>query len=65
VGPDAKGVTVYTADGYLSVYLLRLGQEQFANGGRGDSEEEWAQVGRNYLAYTGQFYLDEEGRSRY
>jgi hypothetical protein len=29
--------------------------------GREGSEEEWAQVGRNHLAYAGQLYFDEEG----
>ncbi|KAB5559821.1 Lipocalin-like domain-containing protein, partial [Coniochaeta sp. 2T2.1] len=27
----------------------------------GGTKEEWAEVGQNYLAYTGPFYLDESG----
>jgi hypothetical protein len=61
MGPDAKGIIIYNPDGYMSAHLLRPGQGQFANGGRDGSEAEWAQVGRNYIAYTGQFYLDESG----
>jgi hypothetical protein len=40
MGSDAKGIVVYTADGYVSAHLLRPGQGQFANGGREGSEEE-------------------------
>lgn len=40
MGPDAKGIVVYTADGYVSAHLLQPGQSQFENGGREGSEEE-------------------------
>ena len=60
MGPDAEGIIVYTVDGYMSAHILRPGQGQVANGSGKGSEEEWAQVGRNYLAYVGQFHLDEE-----
>jgi hypothetical protein len=59
MGPEAKGIIMYTPDGYMSAQLLTPGQPKFARDG--GSEAEWAQVGKNYVAYTGQFYLDEEG----
>ena len=58
MGPNTKAIVVYTIDGYVFTHLLRPGQDQFANDGIEGSEEEWAQVGRNYLAYARQFYLD-------
>jgi hypothetical protein len=61
VGPNAKGILMYTPNGYMSAHLLRPGQGQFVKGGRDGSDEEWAQVGRNYIAYTGRFYLNENG----
>ncbi|KIW00567.1 uncharacterized protein PV09_07921 [Verruconis gallopava] len=59
MGPDAKGIIMYTPDGYMSAQLLTPGQPKFdtAKG----SEAEWARAGKNYVAYTGPFYLDEEG----
>lgn len=60
-GLDAKGMLMYAASGDMSAHLLRPGQGQFERGGRSGNDEEWAQAGRNYIAYTGKFYLDEKG----
>lgn len=58
MGPDAKGIIMYTPDGYMSAQLLTPGQPKFEYPGE---EKEWAQVGKNYIGYTGQFFVDEEG----
>ena len=62
MGPDAKGIIMYTPDGYMSAQLLRPGQANFDRT-RG-SERDWEQVGRHHVGYTGNFYLDEEGDSQ-
>lgn len=59
MGPNARGIIMYTPDGYLSAQLLTPGQPKFNQATGTDAE--WAQVGKNYVAYTGQFYLDEHG----
>jgi hypothetical protein len=52
---------MYTPDGHMSAQLRRPGQPNFATGDGISSatEAEWAEVGRNYVAYTGRFFLDE------
>lgn len=60
-GPEAKGIIMYTHDGNMSAQLLRPNKVQFVRGGRDGTDEEWAQVGKNYIAYTGRFYLNESG----
>jgi hypothetical protein len=45
----------------MSAHLLRPGQPVFASGDGVSSgtEAEWAEAGRNYVAYTGRFFLDD------
>lgn len=61
LGPNARGIIMYTPDGHMSAQLLRPGQPHFASGDGISSatEAEWADVGRNFVAYTGRFFLDE------
>jgi hypothetical protein len=62
MGPDAQGIIMYTPDGYMSAQLLTPGQKPFGeNEIGGGTEAEWATVGKHYVAYTGKFYLDENG----
>ncbi|RMZ87375.1 hypothetical protein DV736_g5398, partial [Chaetothyriales sp. CBS 134916] len=58
-GPDATGILVYTPDGYMSAQLQTPGQQPFDVFKAAD--EDWAASGKNYLAYTGRFFLDEKG----
>jgi hypothetical protein len=58
MGPKAEGIIMYTPDGYMSAQLLTPGQKSFPLPG---NESDWATVGKNYVAYTGQYYLDEYG----
>ncbi|KAF1813351.1 hypothetical protein P152DRAFT_457714 [Eremomyces bilateralis CBS 781.70] len=59
MGPNATGIIMYTPDGYMSAQLLKPNQAAFdtAQG----TANEWAQVGKKFIGYTGQFYLDERG----
>jgi len=59
MGPNAKGIIMYNPDGYMSAQLMTPGQGPFDRAG--GTEQEWARVGRNFVSYTGQFYLDERG----
>ena len=62
MGKDAKGVIMYTSSGYMSAQLQIPGQPPFQSGDiSGGSKDELAEAGKNYLAYTGPFYLDETG----
>jgi hypothetical protein len=48
----------------MSAQLRRPGQPNFGPGSDGVSvatDAEWAGVGKNYVAYTGRFFLDESG----
>lgn len=66
MGENAQGIIMYTPDGYMSAQLLTPGQATFAmNADRQTGNEaEWAAVGRNYVGYTGHFFLDETGDSQ-
>jgi hypothetical protein len=61
MGPEARGIIMYTPDGYMSAQLLTPGQKAFGENRGAGSDDEWATVGKSYVAYTGQFYLDEKG----
>jgi len=58
MGPSARGIIMYTPDGYMSAQLQTPGVPNFNLPG---TEAEWAAVGKNYIAYTGHFWLDEKG----
>jgi len=62
MGRDCQGIILYTPDGYMSAQLQTPGQPHFAqNDLSGGTQEELAEAGKNYLAYTGPFYVDESG----
>lgn len=62
MGKDVQGIIMYTPDGYMSAQLRRPGQPSFEDDEfNGGSPEEWEETDRNYLAYTGPFYIDESG----
>ncbi|KAK3064883.1 hypothetical protein LTS18_003046 [Coniosporium uncinatum] len=64
MGRDCQGIIMYTLDGYMSAQLQTPGQPHFAqNDLSGGTEEELAEAGKNYLAYTGPFYVDESGEA--
>lgn len=58
MGKHAEGIIMCTHTGYMSAQLQIPGQPHFkANDLNGGTTEELAKVGKNYLAYTGPFYL--------
>lgn len=62
LGPDARGILIYTADGYMSSSLQRPGQRPFSStevGGPFDSE--LADATKRYLGFAGPFFLQENG----
>ena len=60
MGKEAQGIILYTSNGYMSAQLQVPGQPPFQSKDMaGGSQEELAEVGKNYFAYTGHFYLDE------
>ena len=58
-GEDAKGMLLYTPDGFMSAQLMRVGRPDYASGDwfRG-TPEEYQQAG-SYIAYSGRFEVDE------
>lgn len=61
---DAKGIIMYNESGYMSAQLQRPGQKAFAAVWPADgSESELAESAKNYIGYTGPFYLDESGET--
>lgn len=64
LGEEAKGIIMYTTDGYMSAQLQRPGQKAFDAVWPSDgSESELAESAKKYIGYTGSFYLDESGES--
>ena len=45
----------------MSAQVQDPGQKSFGENRGVGTESDWAEVGRRYLAYTGEFYLDEKG----
>ena len=61
LGKEVRGIIMYSTDGYMSSQLQIPGQKTFGEQEGTGSESDWAELGRKYAAYTGQFYLDERG----
>ena len=64
MGANAHGIIMYTPDGYMSAQLQTPGVPEpkgSSIGSHAGSDAEWAKVGKNYVAYTGRFFLDEQG----
>ncbi|KAF2772548.1 hypothetical protein EJ03DRAFT_187443 [Teratosphaeria nubilosa] len=63
--PMTKNVTgfiMYTPDGYMSAQMLIPGQQSFK---RGEGEEpQWAEAGKRFFAYSGPYYINDEGPGR-
>ena len=62
LGVDAKGMILYTPDGYLSAQLQCPGQKAFAATWPIDgSESELAESAKRFIGYSGRFELDSSG----
>jgi len=61
LGKDATGYLVYTADGLMSVQIMRLGRPPYQAGGVGDgTDAESAEAARGYVAYAGPFHVEHD-----
>lgn len=65
LGPEAKGRMVYNHDGYMSAQVMRPGQAAFDEGSGVDpsnhgTDEEWTLAGRNFMGYSGRFFIKVE-----
>jgi hypothetical protein len=60
LGEDATGLLIYSADGYMSVQLMRAGRPLYDRPDtEGGSPEQSAAAALGYLAYSGRFDVDE------
>src|SRR5437763_1796064 len=57
------GIIMYTPDGFMSAQLMKPGRKPFASGDwfKG-SDEDYRQEASTYIAYSGEFHVDEESR---
>jgi hypothetical protein len=53
LGPDASGIIMYTADGYLSAQIMLADRAPFALGDLQVDDDELATAARVYPAYAG------------
>jgi Lipocalin-like domain len=55
------GIIMYTPDGYMSAQLMHPNRKPFASGDwfKG-TDEEYRQEASTYIAYSGEFHVDEE-----
>ncbi len=66
LGPDALGLIMYTADGYMSAQLMRRGRPDFDRPDTaGGTTEQEAAAASGYLAYSGPFEVDEHANVLY
>ncbi|MGW6299782.1 lipocalin-like domain-containing protein [Peribacillus butanolivorans] len=61
LGKDAKGFIMYNPDGFMSAQLMASGRPAYQSGDlHTGTLEEMATAAHGYLAYSGQFEVDEE-----
>lgn len=61
LGPDPRGIIMYTPDGYMSAQLSRPDRPPFASGDWFvGTDEDYRREASTYIAYTGPFHVDEE-----
>jgi len=59
LGEDATGSLIYTADGLMSVQLMRPDRPRYQSGGIGDgTDAESAAAARGYVAYAGPYRVE-------
>jgi len=61
LGPDARGIIMYTGNGYMSAQIMRSDRPQFHIGdlSAGNSEE-LAAAASGYLAYSGPYTVSKD-----
>ncbi len=56
LGEDARGLLIYSADGFMSVQISRPGRQAYADGAlHGGTDAERAAAAAGYLAYAGRY----------
>jgi len=61
LGEDATGCLLYTADGFMSVQIMRPGRPRYRAGGLGDgTDAESAEAARGYVAYAGPYRVERD-----
>jgi hypothetical protein len=61
LGDDATGYLIYTADGFMSVQVMRRDRPHYLAGGLGDgTETESAAAARGYVAYAGSYRVEDD-----
>ncbi|MET9327432.1 lipocalin-like domain-containing protein [Tsukamurella sp. NPDC003166] len=64
LGPDATGLIMYTTDGYMSAQLMSASRAQFASPGvHSGTQDEIVAAARGYLAYSGQYQIENDGHT--
>ncbi|BBY37221.1 hypothetical protein MMAN_13550 [Mycobacterium mantenii] len=62
LGSDARGIIMYTADGYMSAQIMRADRAPFASGDlQVAGNDELAAAARGYMAYTGPYSVHDNG----
>jgi hypothetical protein len=62
LGADARGIIMYTPDGYMSAQIMRSDRPQFQVGDLSAADKnELATAASGYLAYTGPYTVDDNG----
>jgi hypothetical protein len=62
-GPDAQGIILYTADGFMSTQLMRSGRKSFTGSDPHEAQDdELASAASGYLAYSGAFTITDDGQ---
>jgi hypothetical protein len=64
-GPNPRGTLMYTSTGHMSAQVVTPGQAPFSDGSgvspqTTGSAADWEQVGRNFIAYSGRFWVKDE-----
>jgi lipocalin-like protein len=61
LGRQAVGLIIYTADGYMSVAMMRADREPFAAGDLlGGSSDEKARAAESYVSYCGRYEFRDD-----
>ncbi|MEV5651110.1 lipocalin-like domain-containing protein [Nocardia sp. NPDC052254] len=64
LGERARGLIVYTADGFMSAQIMRPDRPHYASRRvHGGAPDERARAAAGYLAYSGRYEVDEAGNA--
>lgn len=66
LGPDAQGLILYTADGFMSAQLMTPNRPRFRSSSlHGGDPDELSAAAAGYVAYSGPYRIDESERVVY